>query len=283
MSIRTHLEGRYSPKTAAVYNKYWQAFLSYLEGLGMELEHINHALILEYIQSLQQLGQKAASVNTVLVVLEQAFDYLKIPANNPVQGLRVKKGTRRAIQEPLPVRALERLLKRQTGKKPSEQRNQVLLSLVHCQALNVGELGALRLEDVDLQNATLFVPSTGRNQSRELLLQALQIKQLDNYINLARPQLLRFSSQQLLLTGGRGLSLRGVVGHLNKQLKADLPSLQNLTHWRSSIIVHWLESVPLLEVQQLVGHRYASSTERYQIHAIKTLQAALKRHHPLED
>ena len=66
MSIRTHLEGRYSDKTAAIYNKYWEVFLSYLEGLGMELENINHALILEYIQSLQQLGQKTDSVNTVL-------------------------------------------------------------------------------------------------------------------------------------------------------------------------------------------------------------------------
>ena len=216
-------------------------------------------------------------------MLEQSFDYLKVPANNPVQGLRVKKGTRRAIQEPLPIRALERLLKRQPSKQPFEQRNQVLLSLVHYQALSVGELGALRLEDVDLQNATLFVPSTGRNQSRELLLQALQIKQLDDYINLVRPQLLRLPSEKLLLTGGRGESLRGVIGHLNKQLKEQLSSLQNLTHWRSSIIVHWLESVPLLEVQQLVGHRYASSTERYQIHAIKTLQAALRKHHPLEE
>ena len=282
MSFKDYLEGKYKGRTAKRNNEYWELFLNYLEGLSMELEQVNHALILEYVQSLQNAGRKIAHLNGVLVVLEQGFNYLNL-ANNPVQGLRIKKGTRQAILEPIPLKALERLLKRQPSKTAKEQRNQVLLGLVHYQGLSSGDLNALRLEDVDLDKAILFVPSTNRSQSRELLLEAVQIKQLDNYLQESRPKLLRFSSEQLLLTGGKGTDLRGIIGYLNKELKAQLPSLQSLTHWRSSIIVHWLESTPLLEVQQRVGHRYASSTERYQIHAIKSLQVALKKHHPLED
>ena len=84
------------------------------------------------------------------------------------------------------------------------------------------------------------------------------------------------------ITGGASKKLTNSLGKLKKQLQKKLPKLENLEHWRSSVIIHWLESQALLEVQQKLGHRFASSTEKYQIHAIKNLQKELLLHHPLQ-
>ena len=97
----------------------------------------------------------------------------------------------------------------------------------------------------------------------------------------ARPQLLVYETDKLLVTGGSSRSLRGLFKSVLDKAKKELPALINLEHWRSSVIVHWLQHQPLLEVQEMLGHRFASSTERYQLQAVQSLQEALEKYHPL--
>ena len=283
MSIKEYLESSYQAKTAASYLLEWEHFKMYLEGLNISLQGVTYLLILDYVRQLQNQGLKPVSINRKLVVIEAVYEGLGILANNPTRSFRVKRATRPAVQEPLKIEQLEDLLKKQPSNTPQQQRAKLILSLIHNQALRLSELQALELEHVDLEQAILEVPSIRRSNPRELLLEARQIKLLDAYIQESRPQLLRFETTQLILTGGSSSRLANVLQKLQRKLKKQLPELQNLEHWRSSIIVHWLSHEPLLEVQQKLGHRYASSTERYQLQAVESLQKSLKKYHPLED
>ena len=193
----------------------------------------------------------------------------------------MNRGAEHALYEPIEIEELEAVLRAWSSEKVKDQRAKVVLSLLHCQALGAGDLAALELEHVDLERAILSVPSVGKSNSRELLLQANQIKLLDNYIHVVRPKLLVYETDKLLLTGGSSRSLRGLFKSVLDKAKKQLPALQNLEHWRSSVIVHWLQHQPLLEVQEKLGHRFASSTERYQLQAVKSLQEALEKYHPL--
>jgi integrase/recombinase XerD len=49
-----------------------------------------------------------------------------------------------------------------------------------------------------------------------------------------------------------------------------------------SVITNWLKKHSLRETQYLAGHKYVSSTARYQTTNLDDLQQALKDHHPLQ-
>ncbi|MDF1573072.1 MAG: hypothetical protein P1P82_15795 [Bacteroidales bacterium] len=51
---------------------------------------------------------------------------------------------------------------------------------------------------------------------------------------------------------------------------------------RSSVITHWLKHYNLRQVQYMAGHKYVSSTERYQQNNLDKLQGQLEKYHPLE-
>jgi integrase/recombinase XerD len=281
MKIEAYLKQHYSANTLRRKVQYWEYFKIYLTQLNVPLEAVNYSLILEYTSHLQSKGLKPISVNKYLVAVEQIIEGLALLPSNPVRGFRVKRGAENALNEPIKIQDLEEVLNAWPSKKGRDVRAKVVLSLLHCQALGAGDLAALELEHVDLERAILNVPSVGKSNSRELLLQANQIKLLDSYIHEVRPQLLAYETDKLLVTGGSSRSLRGLFKSILDKVKKQLPALQNLEHWRSSVIVHWLQHQPLLEVQEMLGHRFASSTERYQLQAVQSLQEALEKYHPL--
>ena len=51
---------------------------------------------------------------------------------------------------------------------------------------------------------------------------------------------------------------------------------------RSTVIAEWLKTLDVRVAQYMAGHRYVSSTERYQVANLRELKESLKRHHPLK-
>ena len=56
----------------------------------------------------------------------------------------------------------------------------------------------------------------------------------------------------------------------------------NAKQLRSSVITHRLRHNNLRQVQYLAGHKYVSSTERYQLNNIDDLKNAIQEHHPMK-
>jgi integrase/recombinase XerD len=56
----------------------------------------------------------------------------------------------------------------------------------------------------------------------------------------------------------------------------------NAKQIRSSAIITWLKQYHLRQVQYMAGHKYVSSTERYQLNHIDELQTAIQEHHPMK-
>lgn len=64
------------------------------------------------------------------------------------------------------------------------------------------------------------------------------------------------------------------------QLKKLNPKVINAKQIRSSVITEWLRKNNLRQVQYMAGHKYVSSTERYQLNNLDDLQNELRTHHP---
>jgi site-specific recombinase XerD len=54
----------------------------------------------------------------------------------------------------------------------------------------------------------------------------------------------------------------------------------NLKQIRNSVVVNWLRQHNLRKVQYLAGHRYISSTERYQQDDLESLHKTINIYHP---
>ena len=48
----------------------------------------------------------------------------------------------------------------------------------------------------------------------------------------------------------------------------------NLSQIRSSVIINWLKRYDVRKVQHMIGHKYVSSTEKFQQNDLKELQDA---------
>jgi len=75
--------------------------------------------------------------------------------------------------------------------------------------------------------------------------------------------------------------------NLDNQLFALLDELrglnnqvQNATHIRASVILHWLQLHGKRRTQYMIGHKWISSTEHYELQNLEELTNLLESHHP---
>lgn len=279
MNAKTYLERLYPYNTAAFYLRLWSYFEQYLQQLNIPVKEIDHVLILDYVSQLQSRNLSTSYLNKNIVAIEKVLEGIGLQLNNPVQGFRVKRAGVKPLQEPIKVKELEQILDNWKRSNLVEIRAKVLLSLVHYQALGIKEINVLTINSINLDQAIIEVPSVGKSNSRTLFLVAKQIRLLEQYLSLFPAD----ENDYLIRTKSGKSNRRGLYQRALKRAQKTLPKLKNWEHWRSSIIIHWLSQYSLLEVQERLGHRFASSTERYQLQSLESLQKALKKHHPLED
>ena len=240
-----------------------------------------------YINTLKEKGLQAVTINQHVYSIKLYYSYLK--TESPVKGLKVRGMAKRVKSDLLNAEELEEVLQGYMSKQADRgelsrlvhERNIVVLSLVIYQGLHSGELSKLKVSDVDLAQNNLYIPSTGRSNSRVLKLKAMQGLILSKYIEETRAKLLKtkgIDTDLLLDTSG---SAQGIVAYLLEELKRLSPLVKNARQLRGSVIVNWLKEYNLREVQYMSGHRYISSTQAYRQHDQQGLKEALSCYHPL--
>ncbi|MBE7169519.1 MAG: site-specific integrase [Williamsia sp.] len=135
----------------------------------------------------------------------------------------------------------------------------------------------LELKHINTAQAKVFVKGTKRTAERWLELQAVQISQLQTYLSKSK-----FKEGPLLLTGISEKNISNRMQHMMRQLRKLNPKLINAQQIRSSVITHWLKTHNLRQVQYMAGHKYVSSTQRYQVSNLDELQNQLQQHHPMK-
>ena len=151
------------------------------------------------------------------------------------------------------------------------------------QGLNATALGKLTVNDVDVLGGKVTIQRSRTHAARNLALQAVQIIELDRYINQTRKELQQHFNQEssdlLLISGFANYS--DTLRNLFRRLRKQEPQLENAQHIRASVITHWLKQYNLREVQYMAGHRTVLSTESYQRNDTEGLQLDVDQFHPL--
>ena len=95
-----------------------------------------------------------------------------------------------------------------------------------------------------------------------------------------RPELSKQPGNTTLIVNDENIQLRSTINRVIEQLKHRHPSFRNAQQLRANRIVLWLKQYNLRQVQYMAGHRYISSTERYQMDKVEDLQKQLGKYHP---
>ncbi|WP_224994351.1 tyrosine-type recombinase/integrase [Cesiribacter sp. SM1] len=263
----------YAPGSVYRYSQSIKEFSTWLESWKIEASALQYADLLHYLEALKKRDLSSKSLQHHLTSLRHYYTHLikeGKAAHNPVLGLNVKQ------QKLLPHSLLEQKeLDELFTAYQGELQNRVILGLIIYQATRTAELQTLRLEHVQLRKALLHIPATGKNKSRTLALEAVQILDLQQLLEK------REGEENLLeglRKGSRNLSQR--LHKLYKELRELNQRVKNGDQLRQSRIAHWLKTEDLRQVQQKAGHRFVSSTERYLQTNTEELLEQLKLYHP---
>jgi site-specific recombinase XerD len=272
-------------------------FLKWIEASGLhEIENIEYSNLLSYVQHEQQRGIDVATINLRLTSINKYFSFLQqqgIITRNPAATIRIKGKAQTVTENPLKYDELMELYSSyKTLQKPvpqhlaaksqlTHQRNTVILGLLVWQGLHSGELAKLETTHVNIDEGTIYIPSTARSNSRTLKLSSQQIIQLHSYIHGGTREKLQSAKadtahSEVLFPG----NLHNIITQLSEELKGINPQIKNALHIRASVILHWLRQHNKRQVQYMAGHRYIHSTEMYAVQETETLSNALDKHHP---
>ena len=249
---------------------------------------VSYTDLLAYIDYHKERGNTKNTINGKLQGIKHFYNFLQqkeLVQHNPAEELRIKNVIKRQPHDLLEWEDLEQLYKNYPTSSITGKRNKTILGMMIYQGLNSGEIAAIELKDVKLEEAKIYIPSVARSNSRTLKLESLQILQLQKYITGVRPVLLAMTekeSEKLFTSSGNGNRLDNSLSRLMKNAKKVNPKIKDPKQIRASVITYWLKHHNIRQVQYMTGHRYISSTERYRTDNLETLQEQIDELHPLK-
>lgn len=253
------------------------------------LKKVDYETMMNYTMYCRKKANTVHTIRLKVNSLKHYFDYLienKILKTNPAKLVELKGGTRKVPYGMLTSEDLQELYAHQGTYGLSQKRNKILLSLIVFQGLRRAELSRIELKDVDLMNGKIYIASSRSANERELELKPQQLLLFQDYMTKIRPDILKLSQQSsnyFLVHIGGSQNMDNVVTAVVQGLKPYFTKFKSLQQIRQSVITEWLKTHGLRKAQYMAGHRYVSSTERYDVHQIEGLKTAIKSHYVLKN
>ena len=274
MSFETYLKKRQVGATSIkLYKRSESIYNNFLETHHIRATEASYSDVLHFVKTIQET-MTDRQVRDVLCGIRHYYQYLKTQDQsiiNPASGLYLKKRKQRIAHDLLSEEQLEELYQ---SFEPKDRLYKLLLGLLIYQGLTTGEIQALRREDVEFKAGRILVPSSQRSNSRYLKLEAIQVYELQEYMRASN----KAPSDYLLHRTSR------TFYHHFKKLTKTLSKhsyYRDTQQLRQSRIAIWTVQYDLRYAQYLSGHKYVSSTERYDQRSLQELSEELKKRHPL--
>jgi len=283
-------EKQFSESTVKIYENGTKDFLEWITTHQYSMENIRYADLMSYIKHSLKKGKSKVNVQHQLLAIRHYFNYLvkaKKIKSNPAQGVYIRGIARRLPHDLAEYDELTKLYENYPVNDIRDQRNKVILGLLIFQAVTIEELELLEPQHINLREGKIKIPGTDRTNARVLKLEAAQVFELQEYLSKTRNRILYGPKvnepekiKQLIIGMEGGTLLAGEVGWMMKRLKHE--KVKQASQIRASTIAEWTKMHDVRIVQYMSGHKYVSTTERYQATPLEDLQEQLRVHHPLK-
>jgi integrase/recombinase XerD len=262
-----------SPATIKTYQKYLDYFTGWLTKENLEAAALSYNELLDYIRHLQHKEKSKGSVAMQVCVVRHYLNYLigeHKRSDNPAAGVFIRGRIRKLPSGLLSTEEMELLYSQYYLQLHVDEYKKIMLGLLIYQGVTVGELLRIRAKDIKLNEGKIFIKGTARSNDRLLPLHVNQLLSLKQYLDKNK-----FADHLFAVPGQRIQYMFGQLHALNKKVI-------NAKQIRSSVITEWLRKNNLRQVQYMAGHKYVSSTERYQLNNIDDLKNEVQQHHPMK-
>jgi integrase/recombinase XerC len=249
----------------------------------LELQAITLRTVRGYLAALAVRGLKSSSQGRKLAALRSFFRFLNregLLADNPARAIPSPKKPQ-TLPAVLTVDEASRLLETPGGPPRSPLRDRALLELLYSSGLRVSELTGLDLEDLDLRGGAVRVRGKGRKE-RIVPVGRKAVEAVEAY--LARERRGGSAGGALFLNvraGGR-LTSRSVHRLLGERVQRQGWHKRVSPHaLRHSFATHLLGGgADLRAIQEMLGHRSLSTTQRYTRLDFEQLTQVYEKAHP---
>ena len=284
MTFTQYLEQKqFSDATVNSYATYGQSFTDWLVTEQLAPGEFTYNELLDFIRHLQDLGKSKKAIQHLLGIVRHYCNYLIVEnqrSDNPAAGLFIKGIVRTLPSNLLSWEEMEELYKAYSIQLNVERASKILLGLLVYQGLATEEVKRLEAVHIKLKEGKIFIKGTPHTGERWLSLTAPQMIELGQYM-----QENKLKTGPLLVTvQKRRVSPTNIynrIQYMLHQLRQLNPRVINAAQFRSSVIAHWLKGNHLRQVQYMAGHKYVSSTQRYQLTHLDDLKSELQQHHPM--
>ena len=294
-------EKNYSPHTLKSYGRDLEEFTRYLEvGTPGEipLEALDHITIRDFLGHLVGKGNGKRSVARKLSTLRSFFSFLHRRKELPSNPAKLVATPRQPVRTPrvLTEGQIEELLSLPDLDSDGGRRDQAILEVLYASGLRVSELVSLNLASLALEEGLLRARGKGRKErlvpfgrpAAEALREYLPIR---NRIVRARRSADMTEALFVNLRGTR-LTVRSVQRILQDYARQCSPPLSAHPHLlRHTFATHLLKdgadfkdsakkSADLRSIQELLGHKSLSTTQKYTDLKVEELIRIYRSAHP---
>ena len=255
-----------SQSTLASYKRDIVCFAKYMDSTKTDILSANRNHILTYILSMQDEGKANASVVRAIASIKSMYSFLLLKGainSNPAANITPPKKEKKMPQF-LTREEIDALLDSPDVSTIRGLRDKAILEILYASGLKVSELITMRLSDIDTDLGYLKC-SKGAN-IRIVPLGKPAISAAKSYVGIARPSMAKEGENTLFVNcGGCAMSRQGLWKIIKEYAdKAGIRKSITPHSLRHSFAVHLLENgADLLSIQEMLGHKDASSTQVY--------------------
>ena len=273
-----------SDNTLQSYRRDIEQYEKYVSDNKINYLKVTEETILEYMEYLREENKKESTISRSLASIRSFYQYL-------IRVKKIKKDPTMTIESPkiskrtpniLTSKEVELLLDQPKDVDLKGTRDKAMLEFAYATGMRVTEMISLDIDDVKLDEG--YVVCRGRSKSRNIPLGSMSLKALKEYIDDARPYLIRDESEEALFVNVNGTRLtRQGFWKIVKYYKEQAHIEKDITPHvlRHSFATHLLQNgADLKAIQTMLGHSDILSTQVYMQFQDESLKNIYKKAHP---
>ena len=273
-----------SDNTLQSYRRDIEQYEKYVSDNKINYLKVTEETILEYMEYLREENKKESTISRSLASIRSFYQYL-------IRVKKIKKDPTMTIESPkinkrtpniLTSKEVELLLDQPKDVDLKGTRDKAMLEFAYATGMRVTEMISLDIDDVKLDEG--YVVCRGRSKSRNIPLGSMSLKALKEYIDDARPYLIRDEEEDALFVNVNGTRLtRQGFWKIVKYYKEQAHIEKDITPHvlRHSFATHLLQNgADLKAIQTMLGHSDISSTQVYMQFQDPGIKNEYKKAHP---
>ena len=240
--------------------------------------------IVNYLTYLQEMNKKSSTISRNLASIRLFYQYSlknKKVKTDPTEGIHSPKIEKRTPAI-LTAQEVTLLLDQPKNIDLKGNRDKAMLEFAYATGMRVTEIISLDLDDVNIEDGT--VNCTTSSKQRNIPLGKLSLEALSEYIDNARPILVKNDKENALFVNINGQRLtRQGFWKIVKFYKEQAHITKEITPHvlRHSFATHLLQNgADLKSIQTMLGHSDISSTQVYMQFQDESIKNIYRKAHP---